>query len=72
MAFGLVLAPRVFTKLLKVVVSFLRKQGMRLVIYLDDMLLLNELKEGVNSNTKITLEFLQFLGFIINWEKSLL
>lgn len=72
MAFGLAPAPRVFTKLLKVVVSSLRKQGMRLVIYLDDKLLLNESKEGIVSNTKTTIEILQLLGFLINWEKSVL
>jgi hypothetical protein len=39
MAFGLAPAPRVFTKLMKVVVAWLRKRGIRLVIYLDDLFL---------------------------------
>jgi hypothetical protein len=42
MAFGLSPAPRIFTKLLRVVVAFLRKRGVRLVVYLDDFLILNE------------------------------
>jgi hypothetical protein len=37
MAFGLAPAPRVFTKLTKIVVAWLRKKGIRLVIYLDDL-----------------------------------
>jgi len=37
--FGLSSAPRVFTKLLKPVVGLLRHQGIRLVIFLDDILL---------------------------------
>ncbi|XP_045022806.1 uncharacterized protein LOC116918552 [Daphnia magna] len=35
-------APRVFTKLLKPVVVFLRGRGIRLIIYLDDLLILNQ------------------------------
>ncbi len=40
--FGLCSAPRLFTKLMKVVVGFLRERGLRLVVYLEDLLLLNE------------------------------
>jgi hypothetical protein len=70
MAFGLAPAPRVFTKLLKVVVAFLRKQGIRLVVYLDDFLIMNESEEGARADLKSMLDILEFLGFLINWEKS--
>ena len=43
--FGLVSAPRVFTKLLRSVVGFLRSRGMRCVVYIDDLLLLHQDKE---------------------------
>lgn len=43
--FGLSSAPRTFTKLLQPVMAVLRSQGMRRVIYLDDMLMLAENKE---------------------------
>ena len=39
--FGLSSAPRVFTKLLKPVVGLLRQIGLRLIIYLDDMLFMH-------------------------------
>ena len=39
--FGLVSAPRVFTKILRPVVGFLRSRGMRCVVYIDDRLLLH-------------------------------
>ena len=69
--FGLAPAPRIFTKLLKVVLAFLRKQGIRLVVYLDDFLIMNESEEGARADLKSTLDILEFLGFLINWEKSI-
>jgi hypothetical protein len=70
MAFGLSPAPRIFTKILKVVMAFLRRRGIRLVIYLDDILILNESKEGLLAD--IDIDLLQSLGFLINWEKSII
>ena len=40
LAFGLGPAPRIFTKLLKVPISILRRLNIRLIIYLDDLLLM--------------------------------
>ena len=37
--FGLCTAPRVFTKLLKPIITFLRTRNIRLLIYLDDILI---------------------------------
>ncbi|CAB4001220.1 Hypothetical predicted protein, partial [Paramuricea clavata] len=58
--FGLSSAPRTFTKLLKPVIVLLRTQGIRIVIYLDDMLILDQ-SPNVN--------LLQRLGFLIKQEK---
>ena len=41
MPFGLNLAPRLFIKIMKPVVASLRSQGVHLVIYLDDILLIH-------------------------------
>ncbi len=46
MPFGLGPAPGVFTKLLKPIVSFLRQRGVRLVIYLNDILIIGHSKES--------------------------
>jgi len=70
MAFGLAPAPRIFTKLMKVVVAFLRKLGIRLVIYLDDLLFMNSTKKGVLADLKVAVDLIESLGFLINWEKS--
>ena len=70
MPFGLASAPRIFTKMLKPVVSLLRKVGIRLIIYLDDMLLMAESPHQLIESRNTTLFLLQNLGFVINWEKS--
>lgn len=68
--FGLAPAPRVFTKLLKPIMVALRSKGVRVIIYLDDMLFLNERREGLVADVKLASDLLQGLGFLINWEKS--
>lgn len=40
--FGLCSAPRIFSKIMKEVVSFYRAKGTRMVVYLDDMLFLHQ------------------------------
>ena len=46
LCFGLGLAPLVFTKLIKIPISLLRKLSVRIVVYLTDMLLMSQsLKE---------------------------
>ena len=72
LAFGLASAPWAFTKLLKPVVSFLREQGIKIVVYLDDFLILNECKVKLAQHVEMVKELLQSLGFVINLEKSML
>ena len=47
--FGLSSAPRVFTKLLKPVMALLRRQGIRTIIFLDDLLVMGQSKEEMIS-----------------------
>jgi len=68
--FGLSSAPRTFTKIMKPVMTVLRSLGIRVVIYLDDLLFLNESEQGVSRDLDIAIELLERLGFIINWPKS--
>lgn len=70
--FGLSSAPCVFTKLLKPVVSTLRKLGIRLVLYLDDMLIMAKHREEAKSHLATIMDLLLSLGFIINLKKSVL
>ncbi len=63
LCFGLASAPWAFTKILKPVVAFLRKQGLRLIIYLDDILILNQSTEGVERDFKQVVGALEACGF---------
>ena len=68
--FGLAPSPREFTKLLRPVVSLLRQQGVKLHVYLDDWLIRADTPEQAQLHAQTTIKVLQFLGWIINFEKS--
>ena len=70
--FGLASAPRVFTKLLKPVLSILRQRGIRLIVYLDNILLMVPSVEQVLQHAASTLNLLEGLGFTVNYLKSVL
>ena len=68
--FGLSSAPRVFTKVMKPIVADLRNRGIKLVIYLDDLAIISESHEMGLANSKVVVNVLESLGFIVNLEKS--
>ena len=70
LAFGLNITPFIFTKLLKPVMTWLRRLGYTSVIYLDDILLFGNTYKECRNNFLATWNILEFLGFIINKEKS--
>ena len=70
MPFGLTSSPRIFTKVMKAVLVFLRSRGLRVSAWFDDIIL-------AASSVSLLLEHLYFakillksLGFLINEEKS--
>ena len=63
-------APRVFTKLMKPVVAMLRQRGVRLIIYLDDMLIMAESTSLALHHAASALNLLESLGFVVNYHKS--
>ena len=69
--FGLSCAPWVFTKTLKPVTTMLRELGVRLVIYIDDILIMAETREQARDHTLGLIYLLENLGFIIHPVKSL-
>ena len=70
--FGLSSAPRVFTKLIKPLVAQLLKQGIRLIIYLENILIMAETESVAKHYAQTTCNLLETLGFVINYQKSLL
>ena len=72
LAFGLGPSPRIFTKLIKVPISILRKLGVCLVIYLDDLLIMASSKEELLWARDTTMYLFHHLGLTINMKKSVL
>ena len=70
--FGLCTAPRVFTKILKPAMEMLRSLSIRLVVYMDDMLLMAESRQKLTEHVQLTLFLLENLGFVVNSKKSIL
>lgn len=69
--FGLSSAPYTFTKLMKPVVSALRRLGIHLILYRDDMLIMGENKRKLQGHLASALMLLIALGFIVNLKKSI-
>ena len=70
--FGLSCAPWTFTKVMKPMMTLLRSWGIRIIIYIDDMLILANSKKEASQHLEVLVFLLEALGFIINQEKSLL
>ena len=67
---GLSHAPRIFTKLMKPVLSSLRKKGHQFMNYLDDFFLEGDTFEGCKDAVIDTCDLLIRLGFFIHLDKS--
>lgn len=68
--FGLNVAPYLYTKIMKPVLSTLRGRGYESVSFLDDSLLIGDTESVVNSSVLATLELYKALGIRVNFEKS--
>ena len=66
MAFGLLSVPRVFTKLLKVPPSWLRRLGFLVAMYLDDSLQVSQTYKRCLRTTQATYNMLVSCGFLPN------
>ena len=68
--FGLSSAPWVFTKTTQPVVAALREVGVRLIIYIDDILAMVETESLLQYHITTVMYLLENLGFVINHLKS--
>ena len=72
LAFGLSVAPRVSFKIMRYAIEPLRKEGIRIIYYLDDIYILAKTKQEMDQATNKVSHHLEKLGFIINYKKSIL
>ncbi len=68
--FGLSLSPRVFTKVAEAALVLMREQGVRILNYLDDWLILAQSQDQLCEHRDWVLSHLSQLGLRVNWEKS--
>ncbi len=68
--FGLSLSPRVFTKVAEAALVPLREQGVRILNYLDDWLILAQSQDQLCEHMDMVLSHLSQLGLQVNWEKN--
>jgi hypothetical protein len=70
--FGLSSAPSIFSKVSNWVASLLRDKGIRIIVYLDDYLLLNINPAVLTQQAEHAVSLLKELGWHLNLEKSIL
>jgi ribonuclease HI len=71
MPFGLMDAPRVFTKIMRAVMWKIRQRWrIRCVVYLDDLLFLDQDRLHLQETIGEILQFLDSLGWVVNEKKS--
>ncbi|KAK4514797.1 uncharacterized protein ATC70_002402 [Mucor velutinosus] len=71
-AFGLASSPFVFTKVCRPILEHLRSRGIRISAYLDDWLLMADSKQLAMEQARQVVSLLQDLGWLINFQKSVL
>ena len=69
MPFGLAPAPRLATKIMAPVIRYLRSCGLRVAIYIDDLILLSRSYKESIAQTQLLVDTLHKLGFSIHPEK---
>ncbi|XDV51917.1 hypothetical protein PO909_020709 [Leuciscus waleckii] len=70
--FGLALSPRTFTKCMDAVLAPLRLQGIRVLNYIDDWLILARSREMAVRHRDVVLAHIRCLGLRLNTKKSVL
>ena len=69
--FGLSSSSRIFNKAIKPMIAFLRAMGIRLLIFLDNILIMASSHKLAVQHTDLVIQVLASLGFVINFPKSI-
>lgn len=70
--FGLALSPRTFTKIVEAALAPLRMQGIRILNYIDDWLILAQTHDMAVRHRDVVLTHIRRLGFRLNIARSVL
>ncbi|XP_045504508.1 uncharacterized protein LOC123701156 [Colias croceus] len=70
--FGLATAPKVFASLTNWTAEFLREKGIRIIVFLDDFLIVCQDRAKLVNQVEFVLKSLQELGWKVNTNKSIL
>ena len=71
LVFGLSCSPYYFNKTLRPVVTYLRQQGLRISLYVDDWILMSQ-QQFITDHKDLLLHTLSDLGLTVNYDKSVL
>lgn len=72
MTFGVNIAPKIWVMLISFILDKLRTLGFRILVYMDDILLVHQKLAKLRAQTHRLLTHLMEHGLIISWEKSVL
>ena len=72
LAQGIGCAPRLFTKAMKVPLSHLRENGVNIASYIDDIIIFADSANQCLEHCTTSILTLQKLGYVVNFEKSML
>lgn len=68
--FGLSCSPRIFSKVLRPVIIYLRNEGLKITSYMDDIFICNSSSVSLSNQVQVALNTLKLLGFKPNLKKS--
>ena len=68
--FSLSCAPWTFIKVMRPLMTLLSSWGIRIIVYIDNMLILAKAREETSQHLEVLLFLLEALGFIVNRGKS--
>ncbi|XP_041419427.1 uncharacterized protein LOC121393829 isoform X1 [Xenopus laevis] len=68
--FGLATSPRVFSKVLQTLIAEIRRQGIQIFHYLDDILMKSQDPQVLTIQRDVVIRILQDHGWVLNLEKS--
>ena len=70
LAQGATCSPRYFVKITAPLMKYLRAQGVTIIIYIDDTILIGSSLSELERNMTLTIDVLEQAGFLINYQKS--